>query len=528
MKRTVKNILLFAVAVGIFSFMISPGKVQASQLSSSVPVKVVDDLDNHPYPAMTTVYYSYAGEVNRSEFVLDSAGQIQVTITSNIIDALRQKSLPNWNNINSNYEFKGYIWVSTDPEGNNVVGELSEFSDYRTDMTWFLEKGKYYLCSMYDGNGYNRSAKIALLFEQSNATGQDFVSSFNNSYIIDLNEEVDGFISDINPNDYYSFHLEKKATVTIGYSFDTTHSNNDDIGNCVLYDGSRILVDKATYLNTDRGLKTFSTLLEPGTYYIKLNGIRGNTLLNLSPMYYDIDIVTATDDVTWTQESIDVNVDTEIDYSSIMVLYGDIKRQFINNESIWSNMNDNFVKVSGEAVFTANDSGIYSVRITDKFGHNTMQKITISNIDITNPEIEGVENEKSYNEPITITWLDTQSGIDDSKTTLNGKKVKSGIKVSEEGKYTLKVFDKVGNSETITFYIDKTAPTINVQNGKTYSDTVTLRFRDNVSGIQKITIDNVEISPSRTIYSCYLSGDYVVELWDNADNYRRVEFSIKK
>lgn len=108
------------------------------------------------------------------------------------------------------------------------------------------------------------------------------------------------------------------------------------------------------------------------------------------------------------------------------------------------------------------------------------------------------------------------------------KKVKSGIKVSEEGKYTLKVFDKVGNSETITFYIDKTAPTINVQNGKTYSDTVTLRFRDNVSGIQKITIDNVEISPSRTIYSCYLSGDYVVELWDNADNYRRVEFSIKK
>ncbi|NLJ96354.1 MAG: hypothetical protein GX321_04310 [Clostridiales bacterium] len=529
MKRTVKNILLFAVAVGIFSFIISPEKVQASQYRGYVPVKVVDELDNYPYPDMTTVYYSYAGEVNKSEFVLDSAGQIRVTVTSNIIDALRQKNLPNWNNLNSSsYEFKGYVWISTDPEGNNIVGELSEFSDYRTDMSWFLEKGKYYLCSMYDGNGYNRSAKIALLFEKANVTGQDFISSFNNSYIIDLNEEVEGFISDINPNDYYSFHLDEKATVTINYSFNTLHSGNDDIGYCGLYNSNRSLINKGTYENTDRGLKSFNQLLEPGTYYIKLNGMRGNTLLSLSPMYYDIDIATATKDVSWTQDSIDVNIETEINYSNIMVLYGDIKNQFINNDTIWSDMNENFVKVSGEATFTATDSGIYSVRITDKFGHNTMQKITISNIDITNPEIEGVEDGKSYNEPVTITWLDTQSGIDNSKTTLNGKKVKSGIKVSDEGKYTLKVFDMVGNSETITFYVDKTAPTINVQNGKTYNDTVTLRFKDNVSGIQKITIDNVEVSPSRTIYSCYLDGDYVVEIWDNADNYRRVEFSIKK
>lgn len=528
-KRTVKNILLCAVAVGIFSFIINPKEVQASQFNTSVPVKVVNELDNHPYPDMTTVYYSYAGEVNKSEFELDSAGQIQVTITSNIIDALRQKNLPNWNNLNnSDYEFKGYIWVSTDPDGNNIVGEVSEFSDYRTDMSWFLEKGKYYLCSMYDGNGYNRSAKVSLLFEKANAIGQDFVTSFNNTYIIDLNEAVEGFISDINPNDYYSFHLENKATVTVAYSFDTTQSGNDDIGNCGLYDANRILIDKATYQKTDKGLKSFNHLLEPGTYYVKLNGIRGNSLLSLSPMYYDIDIVTATDDVAWTQESIDVKVETEIDYSNIMVLYGDIKKQFTNNESIWSNLNENYVKVSGEAEFTAKDSGTYSVRITDKFGHNTIKKLTISNIDITNPEIEGVENEIAYNEPITITWLDTQSGIDNSKTTLNGKKVKSGIKVSEEGKYTLKVFDKVGNSEIITFYMDKTAPTINVQNGKTYNDSVTLRFKDNVSGIEKITIDNVDVSPSRTIYSCYLDGDYVVELWDKADNYRRIEFSIKE
>ena len=157
-----------------------------------------------------------------------------------------------------------------------------------------------------------------------------------------------------------------------------------------------------------------------------------------------------------------------------------------------------------------------------------MKKIKISNIDITEPEIEGVEDKAYYDKAIAITWSDEQSGIDKEKTKLNGKKVKSGVKVKKEGKYVLEVVDKVGNSVTTEFYIDFTAPTTNIENNKTYRDIVILQIKDNVSGVKKVVVDNMEQAAVNSSLYFYMNGEYVVEIWDNSDNYKKVEFKVKK
>ena len=267
-------------------------------------------------------------------------------------------------------------------------------------------------------------------------------------------------------------------------------------------------------------------MLQPGTYYIRLHGILGNTILNLTPMYYDIEL-TASKVKGWTTEEIDVYIDTSIEYSEIAVLLRDVKSTLINNDSYWSNENKAYVQLDG-VTFPAKESGNNCVRITDIYGNNTIEKIKVSNIDITEPKIEGVEDAMSYNKPITITWFDEQSGIDKEKTKLNGKKVKSGIEVKEEGKYVLEVFDIVGNSSTIEFNMDFTAPTTNIKNNKTYTDMVILQIKDNVSGVKKVVVDNMEQAAVYSSLYFYLDGEYVVEIWDNSDNYRKVEFKIKK
>ncbi len=528
MNKKLKMILLFTMVVVGISFTKYPIEVQASLTSSQVPLQLVDELDNHRYPQMTNIRYTSNGQIYKSQFTIDSPGQLNVVIREDIMTAIMQRNLSFWGgNDTLDYKFGGYAWISADPSGNSIIGDIERFSDSRTDITRFLEEGDYYLCTVYDSSSYSGEAGIAILYERASLAGQKIATSFKNSRKIEFNNVANGFLSDIRPNNYYAFYLNEEATLSIDFSFDTSFASDEDVGYCGLYDENQLLIEESTYLKVDRGLNSFNYLLKPGTYYIKLDGMRGNTLLSISPMYYGIK-VTADSDGSWTDESVDVYIDTIIDFSDISVLYGDVKKGLINNEMIWSQENENYIKIDGAASFTAEENGTYSVKVTDKYGHNTMEKIKITNIDTSKPEIEGIEDGMAYKKPVTITWSDEGSGIDKSKTNLNGRKVNSGLKVSKEGKYTLEVYDKVGNSETVEFYIDNTAPTVNVQHGRTYNGALTLRFKDDVSGISKITIDNTEISSTRSMYHCYLDGEYTVELWDKADNYRKVVFTIKK
>lgn len=503
MKRTFR-ILLLLVIVACATIFIQSAKMAEAIVITQVPLQEVDDIDNTPYPNKTMITYD-AERVSCSSFTIDTAGQVKAIFSCQI-----------------KYNINGNVWLSKDSTGRQVIGEVVKITSNVTEVSWFLESGTYYLNSNLSYDPFDMN--IALLYEKSKVTEQKTTTSFKDNTAVAHDTTVKGFLTDANPADYYSFDLGKKALVTIKYSFDSSASDGESAGHCILYDADELFLKEGTYTNSNEASQEYTCLLEPGKYYVKLQGLLGNTTLSVTPMYYDISLTSLTDN-KWTKKHIHVNIDTSIEYSEIIVLFKDVKDSLLDNDDMWSKTNDAFVALDGES-FIANKSGTYSVRITDKYGNNAMAKIKVSNIDVTVPAVKGVTDTKAYRTSVTPTWTDKQSGINLSKTTLNGKVIKSGTKITKEGKYTLKVYDLVGNYKTVVFYIDSTAPTAGVVNGKTYSDSVNLKFKDSVSGIKKVLVDGEEVT-ANTLYCCQ-DGDYTVELWDNAGNYRKIEFSIKR
>lgn len=72
--------------------------------------------------------------------------------------------------------------------------------------------------------------------------------------------------------------------------------------------------------------------------------------------------------------------------------------------------------------------------------------------DNTKPTVSGVKNKITYKKAVKIKYAD-KYGV--KAATLNGKKFKSGKKVSKKGSYTVKVTDKAGNSTVVKFKIKK-------------------------------------------------------------------------
>ena len=103
-------------------------------------------------------------------------------------------------------------------------------------------------------------------------------------------------------------------------------------------------------------------------------------------------------------------------------------------------------KISGTKISLSED-GQYTVTAKTKNAEKTITFIK----DTKKPVVKGVENGKTYTGPVTIKFSDKLSGIKSAK--LGKKKVKSGVKVSKAGTYTLKVTDKAGNKTTVKFTI---------------------------------------------------------------------------
>ncbi|WP_409179219.1 Ig-like domain-containing protein [Brevibacillus fortis] len=113
-------------------------------------------------------------------------------------------------------------------------------------------------------------------------------------------------------------------------------------------------------------------------------------------------------------------------------------------------------------------------------------------LDKTPPVVTGVANGSFYTADVTPVF-------DDGTATLNGAPFASGTKVSVEGKYTLIVTDTAGNTTTVTFTLDKTAPTgtLVINNGATHTNNqdVTLQIdATDVSSKVKMKLSNDNIT----------------------------------
>jgi hypothetical protein len=121
------------------------------------------------------------------------------------------------------------------------------------------------------------------------------------------------------------------------------------------------------------------------------------------------------------------------------------------NDSSWKSAKDISTATNS---FTVSKNGWYTIKIKDKQnGTYWYRYVKITGIDKTKPTVTGVKNGKKYKKTVTIKFKDNKKGSGIKKATLNGKKIKSGKKVSKKGKYTLVVTDKAGNKKTIKFTI---------------------------------------------------------------------------
>lgn len=152
------------------------------------------------------------------------------------------------------------------------------------------------------------------------------------------------------------------------------------------------------------------------------------------------------------------------------------------------------------ASFEISKTGIYTVYAKDQAGKTAIKEINIKSIeeldpsqDTVAPEITGVTDKAIYNNAVTPVAKDDNLNMVELKK--NGTKVenyKNNTEISEEGSYELTATDKAGNSTTVNFIIDKTAPQIDSKQTATSNTEVllTITAKDSLTKIAKIKIAN--------------------------------------
>ena len=163
-------------------------------------------------------------------------------------------------------------------------------------------------------------------------------------------------------------------------------------------------------------------------------------------------------------------------------------------------------------------AGTYKLDLYDTLGNRT--KLTFR-IDLKAPTVKGVSHNKAYKSTVRVYYSD-DLGI--KSATINGKKYKSGTKLTKSGKKTLVLTDVAGRKITKVFYIDKSAPKVSgVKNKAVYRKAVKVKFADD-TGITSITLNKKKFKNGSTIKA---KGKYTLVAIDKAGRKITVSFTIK-
>lgn len=164
--------------------------------------------------------------------------------------------------------------------------------------------------------------------------------------------------------------------------------------------------------------------------------------------------------------------------------------------------------------YTFGQNGEFVFIATDEAGNVTRKTVSVSNIDKTPPTVSNVINGFAYNTNVVPTF-------NEGTATLNGEAFTSASTVSSEGSYTLIVVDAVGNSTTVSFTIDKTAPVVSgVVNNQNYNTDVTPTFNEGTA-----TLNGNTFISGTTVAA---EGIYTLLVRDVAGNETTVSFRIDK
>ncbi|MFC5649789.1 S-layer homology domain-containing protein [Paenibacillus solisilvae] len=163
---------------------------------------------------------------------------------------------------------------------------------------------------------------------------------------------------------------------------------------------------------------------------------------------------------------------------------------------------------SGTTITVEDD---YTLVVADAAGNSTTVSFTI---DKSNPVVTGVVEGGVYNSDKSITF-------NEGTATLDGNAFTSGTTVSAETPHTLIVTDGAGNSTTVHFTIDKTAPTVSgVTDGASYNSDKTVTYSEGTA-----TLNGAAFTSGTTITA---EDDYELIVIDAAGNSTTVSFTIDK
>lgn len=163
---------------------------------------------------------------------------------------------------------------------------------------------------------------------------------------------------------------------------------------------------------------------------------------------------------------------------------------------------------SGEEI---TNEGTHTIIVTDRAGN--VSKVTFV-IDKTAPIIKKVVEDGQYNTDVNPTF-------EEGTATLDGKEYHSGVSITSEGKHVIVVTDKAGNSSTVNFIIDKTAPVITgVLDGKDYNNDREISFNEGIAMLDGKPFENGE--------KVSTEGQHNIVVVDEAGNVSSAIFVIDK
>lgn len=369
-------------------------------------------------------------------------------------------------------------------------------------------------------------AADAIQFEQVPITTLEDMTDFDTS--VNLSWQIDYSLNSkegVSEQTYYAkFTLPQDSLVRIkAYTEnEKSYSNNKEFvlyGNASM--GTALLSNGIGYGKADNWLN-----LKAGVYYMKCKSSTYMSSTSNHTVKVCIGAVPLSKAVTISQSpsadksSVTVNIKQHFAEENI-VKYAYAEGQ-LTSESKWTGTNLTTPQ------FKASKNGWYTVRVhagsTVAWSKDVYYyaQVKVTGIDTVAPKITGISANKKYKKAVTVKFSDTGSGI--SSALLNGKSIKSGKKITKDGKYTLKVTDKAGNGKSVKFVVDKKAPTTNIK-AKTYNASVKITFKDKMSGIKKVTLNGKKIKSGKKVTA---EGTYTLKLTDKAGNKKTIKFKIVK
>ncbi|MFJ7951291.1 S-layer homology domain-containing protein [Lysinibacillus sp. NPDC096418] len=418
-------------------------------------------------------------------------------------------------------------YVTQSSTSSSFTFKVSDGKDYSTStymMTLVINAGPTVIISSNESNPTNHNpigvkvdfsepvtgfSTSGITVLNGTVTG---VSGSGGSYIATISPTADGDVKINVPANVASDSggAMNKAAAEFSITYDGTAANNIVLDNTQVFEKkpSGTIVGTINATDPVNSQETFTYSLQSGD--VSSFTIDGNKLKTSAVFDYDTKniysiTIRATDDAGNTFDkaftiqilknqsptgSLTINGGANITNSTSVTLTttamdaeGEpVEMQFSNDGVTWSAWepsasNKSWVMASGDGSKT-----VY-MKLRDAAGNISNILTDTIVLDTTPPVVTGVTNNGTYNTSVTITF-------NEGTATLNGAAFTNGTIVSADGNYTLVVTDAVGNTTTVTFLIDKTAPQISVVSIKSNNvdptkakvgDTITLTITTNES-----------------------------------------------